>query len=43
MARISDEVIEQLKSEVSLVRLMESQGFVLFTFLPSYILPNYSS
>ena len=29
MARISDEVIERLKSEVSLVRLMESQGFEL--------------
>jgi len=27
MARISDDVIERLKSEVSLVRLMESQGF----------------
>ncbi|MCF6193139.1 MAG: CHC2 zinc finger domain-containing protein, partial [Kangiellaceae bacterium] len=29
MARISDEVIERLKNEVSLVRLMESQGFEL--------------
>ena len=29
MARIKDEVIERLKSEVSLVRLMESQGFEL--------------
>ncbi len=29
MARINDEVIERLKSEVSLVRLMESHGFEL--------------
>ena len=29
MARIADEVIERLKNEVSLVRLMESQGFEL--------------
>ncbi|MCF6179039.1 MAG: CHC2 zinc finger domain-containing protein, partial [Geopsychrobacter sp.] len=29
MARISDDVIERLKNEVSLVRLMESQGFEL--------------
>ena len=29
MARIKDEIIERLKSEVSLVRLMESQGFKL--------------
>ncbi|MBV1911954.1 MAG: toprim domain-containing protein [Kangiellaceae bacterium] len=29
MARIKDEIIEKLKNEVSLVRLMESQGFEL--------------
>jgi DNA primase catalytic core len=29
MARIADEVIERIKSEVSLVRLVESQGYVL--------------
>ena len=29
MARLSDEVIEQIKSEVSLVRLVESQGYAM--------------
>ncbi len=37
MARISDEVIERLKNEVSLVRLMESQGFELKKHGKDYI------
>ena len=37
MARIKDEVIERLKSEVSLVRLMESQGFELKKHGKDYI------
>ena len=37
MARISDDVIERLKNEVSLVRLMESQGFELKKHGKDYI------
>jgi len=37
MARIKDEIIEKLKREVSLVRLMESQGFELKKHGKDYI------
>jgi len=37
MARINDDVIERLKNEVSLVRLMESQGFELKKHGKGYI------